>query len=342
MKISRTQLERAVEAKILSQEQVEELVRFVREQPDAGARFDFTHVLYYLGGLLAIGAMSLFMNLGWEAFGGWGIVVICGSYGAVGLWLTRTFRRRNLHVPAGICATFVVALTPLAVYGLQQAMGWWPDASVFRDYHRYIRYHWIFMELATLAVGSIMAWRYRYPFLVMPIAATLWYLSMDLAPFLLGDRLDFHGRAVVSVCVGLLTLVFALVVDLRSRGAGHAFWLYLFGTMSFWGGLTSMDSDSELSRFFYLLVNLGLIGMGVVLVRRVFVVFGAMGCTIYFGHLAATVFRDSWLFPFVLTGLGLVVIWLGVLWQRHEAAFTRRLRDLLPGSVARFLERRID
>src|SRR5690606_29794226 len=32
-------------------------------------RFNFVHVLYYFGGLLAIGAMTLFMNLGWELFG---------------------------------------------------------------------------------------------------------------------------------------------------------------------------------------------------------------------------------------------------------------------------------
>ncbi len=341
MKFSKKQLARAVEEGILTGEQAEALVRFLREQPDAGPRFDFTHVLYYLGGLLAIGAMSLFMNLGWEAFGGWGIVAICCAYGAVGLWLTGLLSRRGLAVPAGICAVFVVALTPLAIYGLQQGMGWWPDSSVYRDYHRLVRYHWIFMELGTLAVGSVMAWRYRYPFLVMPVGATLWYLSMDLAPLLFGDRLDFRDQALVSVAFGLVTLVLALVVDLRSRGGrDYGFWLYLFGVIAFWGGLTGLDSDSEPARFLYFLVNLGLIGCGVALVRRVFVIFGGIGCTIYFGHLAATVFRDSWLFPFVLTGIGLGVIWLGVLWQKNEAAVTARVRAMLPGPLAALLEER--
>ncbi len=341
MKITEQQMERAVEAGILSRSQAEALVQFVRDDPDTAPGLDLTHVLYYLGGLLAIGAMTLFMNLGWEAFGGWGILVISIMYAAAGLWMTGFFRRRNLHVPAGICAVFVVALTPLAIYGLQRGMGWWPDSSVYRDYHRFIRYHWIFMELGTLAAGSVMAWRYRYPFLVMPIAATLWYLSMDLAPLFFGDRLDFRHQAWVSVGFGLATLALALVVDLRSRGSrDHGFWLYLFGVMTFWGGLTSLDSDSELARFVYLLVNLGLIGCGVALVRRVFVVFGGIGCTLYFGHLAATVFRDSWLFPFVLTGIGLGVIWLGVLWQRNEAAITARVHALLPRPLARRLASR--
>lgn len=38
-----------------------------------------------------------------------------------------------------------------------------------------------------------------------------------------------------------------------------------------------MESDSELSKFVYFCVNLLMIGVGVLLVRRVFVVLGALG-----------------------------------------------------------------
>ena len=135
--------------------------------PEGGPSFDFTHVLYYMGGLIAIGAMTLFMNLGWEKFGGWGIFFIALAYAGIGIKLANNFQNKGHAIPAGICATFVVALTPLAIYGLQQAMGWWPDATPYRAYHIYIKWHWIFMELGTLAVGAVLAWRYRYPFLLM-------------------------------------------------------------------------------------------------------------------------------------------------------------------------------
>ena len=78
-------------------------------------------------------------------------------------------------------------------------------------------------------------------------------------------------------------------------------------------------SDSELARFIYFLTNLGLIGIGTVLVRRVFVVFGALGCAGYLEHLASSIFQDSWLFPIALTAIGLGIVHLGILWQRHEA-----------------------
>ncbi len=338
MNITPRQLELAVTENILSAEQARALTRFVRTLPGSEARFDFTHILYYLGGMLAIGAMSLFMNLGWEAFGGWGIFFISCLYAGGGLRLLRFFQQRNLHVPAGICAVFVVVLTPLAIYGLQRGTGWWVDGPAYREYHHFIRWNWVFMELGTLAVGSFMAWRHRYPFLLMPIAFTLWYMSMDLTAMLTGGRIDWQLAALVSVWFGIAHILLAFWVDIRSRNsADYGFWLYIFGVMTFWGGLTSMEPSGEWSRFCYMLVNLGLIFMGVLLLRRVFVIFGALGITIYLGHLAATIFKDSWFFPISLTLIGLGIVLLGTWWQRYEQEVTARLQKFLPVPVQELL-----
>ena len=341
MKITRKHLDAAVEQGILDRAQADALFAFLGSRPDVSPGFDFTQVLYYLGGLIAIGAMTLFMNLGWESFGGWGILAISLVYAVAGLRLGEWFQARGHAIPAGICVTFVVALTPLAIYGLQQGLGVWPADSVYRDYHRYIRWHWLFMELGTLAVGVVMAWRYRYPFLVMPVAVTLWYLSMDLAAMIAGGPPDLALRALVSMYFGLGMVLLAFWVDLRARaGADYAFWLYLFGVLAFWGGMTAQHSDSEWSKFAYFCINLLMIGVGVVLVRRVFLVFGALGVSIYLGHLAANVFRDSWLFPIALTAIGLLIVYLGVWWQRHEQAVTGRVQGLLPGPLRELLEAR--
>lgn len=339
MKVTKKKLDLAVTEKIISQDQADKLFSFLRGLPSTGPSFDFTHILYYMGGLIAIGAMTLFMNLGWENFGGWGIFFISLGYAGTGFKLSKTFQRKGYAIPAGICATFVVALTPLAIYGIQQAMGWWPDNSVYHEYHRYIRWHWIYLELGTLAIGAIIVWIYRYPFLQMPIAVTLWYLSMDIAAMLAGGWPDFELRSLVSIYFGLTMTLFAFWVDFRSSKSGdYAFWLYLFGVMTFWGGMTSQHSTSELSKFVYCCINLLLIGAGVIIVRRVFVIFGTVGCTIYLGHLANKVFKDSWLFPITLTAIGLVIIYLGVLWQKNEKNITRKVRNYLPVQLRDFLE----
>ena len=341
MKLTKKNLELAVTEEIISEEQADNLFDFFKALPSTGPNFDFTHVLYYMGGLIAIGAMTLFMNLGWENFGGRGILFISLAYAGVGFFLAESFKKKGHSIPAGICATFVVALTPLAIYGLQQAMGWCPDETPYREYHQYIKWHWIYLELGTLATGAILAWFYRYPFLLLPIAVTLWYMSMDIAAMLAGGRADFELRALVSMYFGLTMTLFAFWVDIRSAKSGdYAFWLYLFGVLAFWGGMTSQHSDSELSKFIYCCINLALVGVGVIIVRKVFVIFGAIGCSIYLGHLADEVFKDSWLFPIALTAIGFGIIYLGLLWQKNEKNITRKFRSYLPLPLRELLEER--
>jgi len=341
MKVTKKSLDGAVAESILTEEQAEQLHAYLIGLPCTGSTFNFTHVLYYLGGLIAIGAMTLFMTLGWESFGGWGIFSISLVYAGIGLKLSGMFQNKGHAVPAGICAAFVVALTPLAIYGLQQALGLWPDESVYREYHQYIKWHWLYMEFGTLVVGAFVAWRYKYPFLIMPIAVTLWYMSMDIAAMIADGRPDFELRALVSMYFGLLIVLIAFWVDFRSReNVDYAFWLYVFGVMAFWGGMTSQDSDSELSKLLYFFINIFMLGIGVVIVRRVFVVFGAIGACLYLGHLAWDVFADSWLFPITLSAIGLLIIYLGLLWQKNEKALTEKTRSLLPANIREFLESR--
>ena len=343
MELNQNILKDATAKGLISDLQAEQLWQFLCEREKDTPSFRFTHILYYLGGLIAIGAMSLFMNLGWERFGGWGLFLIALAYAAAGLCLTEYFlRRKHLQIPAGIMAAFVVVLTPLAIYGLQAALGWWPAGRVYREYHTYIDWRWMLMELSTLATGAIMLWRYRLPFLVMPVAVTLWYMSMDLTPFIFGDAdLSWDLRKLVSLWVGVLITLLAFWVDIRTRHEkDYPFWLYLFGVIAFWGGLSMMHSDSELNKFFYLCINLAMIGIGAMLSRRVFAVFGGLGAAGYVGHLAYDVFKDSMMFPFVLTIIGLGVIYLGIVWQKHEEAISRTLRGLLPMPVRELIEKR--
>ena len=101
-----------------------------------------------------------------------------------------------------------------------------------------------------------------------------------------------------------------------------------------------MNSESELSKFIYLCINLILIVVGAMLSRRVFAVFGGLGAAGYLGHLAHDVFEDSMMFPFVLTIIGLGVIYLGIIWQRHEEMISSKLRGLLPLPVRELIDKR--
>jgi hypothetical protein len=78
----------------------------------------------------------------------------------------------------------------------------------------------------------------------------------------------------------------------------------------------------------------------VLLDRRVFMVFGALGVFWYLGHLAYVVFKDSLLFPFALSALSLAVIWLGIQYQRHQASIEAAIFSLVPAGLQRLAPKR--
>jgi hypothetical protein len=340
--MDRQDLDKAVTAGLLHADQVEPLWQFFsalnRDQP----RFDLTHVLYYFGGLVAIGAMTLFMNLGWQQFGGWGIFFISLCYAAAGLLLTNRFLSQGYALPAAVSGAFVVSLVPLAVFALQEALGIWPDKFAYPAFHERIAFAYVYMELATILAATLMLYRYRLAFLMMPLGVSLWYLSMDIGELLLGRDFSVSQMGYVSMGFGGLMLLLSLYVDLgRERKVDFAFWLYLFAVVTFWGGLSVQWSESELAKFGYFSINLLLIATGVLLARRVFVVFGAIGCGAYLSYLASQVFFDSWLFPLTLSGIGLSIVYAGVWWQKNEATFSVKLRRYLPVRMQTVLGHRL-
>ena len=125
-------------------------------------------------------------------------------------------------------------------------------------------------------------------------------------------------------------MMLAALVEIRSRSPrDYAFWLYLFGLMAFWGGLTALDSGSLSGKLVYLLINIGLILAGALIGRRSFAVFGALGVALVLGDLSYHYFRDSWLFPIVLAAIGIAIVHLGIWWSHNEAGLTAWLRAAL-------------
>jgi hypothetical protein len=338
----------AADLGLLHYAQVDPLLHFLEERlarhRAAQARFNSTHVLFYLGGMLAIGACTLFSTLAVER---WGMPVLLDLslvYLLVTLTLATWLDLRGHAVPAAIFAALTITLVPLAMYAPQHVMGFWadgPNAAHYRDFHHSIDWRWLLIELATLVAGTIMLWRFQYTFLVMPVAVVLFYMGMDMVPALLaqsdGDLWTAAGwelRKKLTLAYGLLMLGLAFAVDLRSRSnKDYAFWLYLFGLLTFSGALSVIGDNSLNGRLAYLLAHAALVFVGAMLGRRTFAVFGGLGMAVALGQLSWGWYRDSLAFVGILTVLGFALIAAGLWWSRHEHRICLKLRSLLPEAM---------
>lgn len=336
MDIKRKDLDDAVKARVIKSEQAEQLWQFWQTKRQHVPTFRFIHILYYLGGLLAISAVTIYVTKAWDRMQGYPLLILAFLLLLLGFSLTHYFLDKKLRIPAGIMASFSLALVPLIVYNIQFLIGIKPRADFFySDFHRYIDWYWINMELATLLVGFIMLYLYRFPFLLFPISFILWYMSMDLWPLFFGSgQYTFNERATFTMFFGLIVLLAALYLDLAyDDEEDYAFWLYITGVIIFWGGLSCQYSTSELSKFFYLLINVAMLVVSAILNRRVFAVFGAIGILSYVSHLAFTVFANSLGFPVVLVFIGVLIILAAAFFTRIEGKLNELMRPYIPNKI---------
>ena len=352
MNISKDEFDRAAGQVSLPEAQAQQLWSLLQAVPstqrvEGTRRFDVANVAYYFGALIVMGAMGWFMTNAVEIFGGLGIFLTAAAYAlgfatvGVLLWKRAAGGLRNL---GGLLVTVAVAMTPLTIYGLQRWSGWWTlaDPGSYSGFHEWIKGGWVWMEVGTVLAGLVALSFVRFPFLTAPVAFALWYLSMDLTPILFGvgdANFTWNEYLRVSLGFGVLMLLAAYAVDVyrQWREPDYGFWLSFFGLLAFWGGLSLLHAGNERGALFYALINAGLMCVGVVLDRRAFVVFGALGFNGYLGHLAWEVFAQSTLFPFVLSAFGIFVIVGGVIYARHCAAWRAAVLDQLPPALLRLV-----
>jgi hypothetical protein len=281
--------------------------------------------------------MGMFSTLAFSLWGNEALLATAGVYAAAFLAAGNHLWRRGLRTPGGLLVTCAVGMAPLAIYALQSIAGHSPvDApGGYRDFYIWIKSSWMLMELGTIAAALLALLFYPFPFLTMIIAFCLWFLSMDLTPWLMGVKdFTFDQRATVSLWFGLLVIAVAWLIDLKKWKSGDfAFWLHFFGLMAFWGGLTMQHSGNELGKALYCAVNVGLILLSIFLMRRAYAVFGAIGVTTYLGYLSSVVFADSILFPFALSGIGVLLIVFGLFFNKYGAAIGGALDELLPAPL---------
>lgn len=291
-------------------------------EPDS-PKSKIPRVLYFLGAWVICLALAWFMGNQYSLYGvpallSISIVYAVGFMG-VGLYLWRVKQKKTL---GGLGIFLSVSLVPLITYALQDLMGWWPGKfpGEYPGFFSWVSGGWAIMELATIGACLTALHFIRFPLLTVPLYVALWFMAMDIAP-VFSPVSDSDGgflpvRIALCLLLGLVLVIKAISLD-RSQKTDFAFWGHLFGVAIFWSGMTLIDDTGWLENTLYLLVNLAMIILSPILQRKVFLVFGTIGLLTRLFWLANQYFADSAYFPFILSGMGLLVIIAGWILQRN-------------------------
>lgn len=339
IKITQKDLENASENGLIDKEKVTDLFQYLSLQSsisDGKESSKFALLLYYLGGFIAILSVSLFMKLTFDVFGKEGLLVFSIALFMFTLFLEKQFNNKGYERAAGIMVSLSLVLVPMIVFILQHMFGFYNSSlgNNYSDYHHLISGKWIFIELVTLLVGSLLLYKYKYPFVVFPVAITLWYLSMDLIVLMLGNEYwSFELRRQMSMFFGIFMIILAIYVDYRSsRTKDFSYWLYMVGATCFWLGLSLNHSDSEIMKFIYFSINVLLLLLGSILLRTIFIVFGSIGVFIYFAHLAQ-LFEGIFGFMLLSVFFGIALIYAGIWWNRNGHLINKKLLSKFSSSI---------
>lgn len=321
----------------ISDEAAQNMWETLRQKiPEKPAPIKFPQLVYYFGALIIIAAMSWFFVIGWERFSGFGIFLIAAAYAICFTIAGRYWWNKGFEIPGGIFFTLAVCMVPLAIYGLELYFDLWINyKNVGTPGHFSISANNLFMEIGTIIAALIALWFVPFPFLMVPLFAAFWLMSLDLVAVIF-TTLTGQDIERTSMLSGIIMMLAAYLIDGRTK-RDFAFWGYLFGLAAFW---TSWSFSSETGEKFwvqYLIMNLVLLFLAIILERRAFLIFGAVGAFLYFAHLIYDVFADSLWFPFALSFLGIAVIGLGILYQRHEPRIRAFFQDLIPEKWQRIL-----
>lgn len=323
MKIRKEHLMRAEESAVLPPGTGERLWQNLSLQIAEEPAFKAQHLIYYFGAMLMLLPLTVMVASGFLSLGDAGLLLVALAIGASTFALASRLHKSGRRIAAGTFAVVSLGVLPLALFSFFRLIGIdfaaVPSAG-YASFHRHISANYLLIEAMTLAAAVGYLWRFRLPFLMLPVAVALWYVGMDVSSRILGAGLMDTARH-WSMFYGVLLMLGAYALERRTRHTlnDFSFWIWIFGAMSFWTALSCGNGD-EWAKLGYAGINLAMVMVSVAVGRRVLAVFGALGLMGYLGHLSLSVFKAYALFPLVTLALGAGLVWVGVRWPRIEAA----------------------
>jgi hypothetical protein len=254
--------------------------------------------LAYLGGLTILFATGSLLSVQSSDHGSaglvlWALVIFVALAAAAS-----AARARGHFVVAGLLALSLVISFVTLLGALLDWFGWFPNTdSPFEGF----RFWLLVLELAAIVASAVALKVFRFPLLVLALAASTWFFATDL----ISGGGDWS--AIVTIVVGLAFLLAGIAVD-DGPSRPFGFWLHVAAGLTIGGGLIWFFHDSTFDWIVVGVIGLLYLLFGARLGRSSWAVLGAWGIL-----QTAAFFADKWsdlsegffpffyFFPFVIS-----------------------------------------
>ena len=294
----------------ITEDQGENLWRALQKIQANRSMRTFSNALLYVGATIAFLSMTWFYT---ATIGSLSSLLISILYALIffgnGFYFWYV---EKLKAPAGVLSSLGIIMVPLIVYSLQTVMNWWPTSSPndYASFYRLLNGSWVPAEVSTLAIGCLVLYFIRLPFITVWIYLILTFMTVDGTSRFFDPMItswSYHYTALTML--GTLLIILGSILS-RKGEKDFAFWTYLFGMFLCWIGLTDwtiFSMQSQLGHFIYFLIHVGFIFVSSFFHQKIFTVFGSLGIICYISQLSYF-FSDSLLFSYILGGIGFAIV----------------------------------
>jgi hypothetical protein len=272
-----------------------------------------------LGVLLVIGAHAWWSTTGYEELG-IGLVLALTLFWQAGFLAAAEWARRQGHglLESGFAAV-VAFYTPLTIYSFERLLGADFEDHHYNEFYPWISGGWVFMEAGSIAVAAALLYRYRRPFLLLPMTLFAGFLLMDATARIAGNGLDDYDTLKWVVLGGGIAMGLAAVALDYLGWRRFAFWPHVVSIWLVAWGLPFCTDSTSLSLFIVAAVDLA---VGVWLARLVYLVGGGV-----IGWAAITASAHGAALPFILLAGGVLFIVAAVWLAKADSPLRRWLAE---------------
>jgi hypothetical protein len=276
-------------------------------------------VFVALGVLLVIGAHAWWSTKGYQDLGIGIVLVLTLLWQAGFLGAAEWAKRARYGLLEQGFAGIVAFYTPLTIFSIEKLLGVNFEHENYKDFYPWISGGWVFMEIGSIAVAAALLYRYRRPFLTLPLTLFTGFLLMDATARIVGNGFDDGDLIKWIVLTGGIVIGLAGVL-LDYRGwRRFAFWPHLTSIWLVAWGLPLCTGDKTWPLFLVAAVDLL---VGIWLARIVYLAAGGV-----IGWIAISMNAHGMVFPFILMAGGILFIVAAIWLAKADSPLRRWLAE---------------
>ncbi len=310
------------------------------EQPVIAKTSRGIAVLYYLGGLLVVSAMTVFLGTSWYEGGSAIALTVLVVYAAVFAGLASFFKSRGLEIPAGLMATALAATTPGIVFATLDSVGVDQDTDLFSSsLSAYLQSPWAWMEMMTIFVALAVKRWINYSAILAVLGTALYLMATNVAWIIVrrdANNVSDSQEALLALLLGLVGIAIAIAYDAK-RARRHAFWAHLIGLSSVMGavGWAMLEADAVVAALLAGFVGALFVAFGTLVARKLYYAVGGVLVFASAAWFAFDIFDGSLLVAPAIAMIGIGVIVGGVVLQRSATTLRAETAGSFPAWIQR-------